>query len=574
MSLFFLALFAGVLTALAPCVLPLLPLIVGSSLVGGSKYRTYIIIGSMVASLFFFTIVLKATTTLLGVPPYVWQFISGVIIIGLGITSIWPHLYEIFATKSGFYGFSQRFLGANATKSGVLSAILTGIALGPVFSSCSPTYALILATILPTSFALGLFYLGIYIIGLAAMLLLVVALGRKFTSRLGWALNPDGWFKRGLGILFVLIGFAVLTGYDKQLENYVEGVQFLNVSNLEKPFLPHNTGVAGSSDTSNISASGAVFAVKNPIKAPEITGITNWINSNGESIAALKGKVVLIDFWTYSCINCIHTLPHVTSWYEKYKDQGLVVLGIHAPEFSFEHVPANVAKAVKDDNIHYPVGLDNNYATWNAYGNQYWPAEYFIDREGNIRHYKFGEGDYANDELVIQALLKENGTKVGQPVSIDSRNPASTGQQSPETYLGYERATANQNDGGLKNDTDNQYRYSSPLAPNGWAYTGTWNVGALDTKSVSDSKLFFSFTAKQVYLVMGSSTPAKVTVLVNGKPVVAEQVAGADVGQDGSVIVSDSRLYRLVNSASLFENATLELDIPSGVVVNAFTFDS
>ncbi len=573
MSLFLLALIAGVLTALAPCVLPLLPLVVGGSLAGQSRYRAYIVVGSMVASLFFFTVVLKATTSLLGVPPYVWQVISGVIIIGLGVTSIWPHLYEKFATKSGFYCSSQRFLGANATKTGTLSAILTGIALGPVFSSCSPTYALILATVLPASFALGLFYIGVYILGLAAMLLLVVALGRKLTARLGWALNPGGWFKRGLGILFVLIGLAVLTGYDKRVENYVIGIQFLNISNLEKPFLPQNTGVGGSSSVTTNSLSGAVFAVKNPTKAPEITGIADWINSNGESIAALKGKVVLVDFWTYSCINCIHTLPHVTGWYDKYKGQGLVVLGLHAPEFSFEHVLSNVAKAVKDDNIHYPVGLDNDFATWNAYGNQYWPAEYFIDRNGYIRHFKFGEGDYENDELVIQALLKENGTKVGQPVTSGSSSVPSS-SQSPETYLGYERAARNQNSGGLKNNSDTRYVAPTALQPNGWGYDGVWNIGALDTKSVADSKLYLKFTAKQVYLVMGASAPAKVTVLVDGRPVVAQRIAGADIGQDGTVSVSESKLYRLVNSPDLLKNSTLEIDVPSGVIVNAFTFDS
>ena len=567
MTLFFLALLAGVLTALAPCVLPLLPIIVGSALGGQNKRRPYVIVGSLIASLFFFTAALKATSTLLNVPPVTWQIISGGIILVLGITSIWPHLYERFATKTGFLKTSQKFLGGSATRGGLAAAALTGVALGPVFSSCSPTYALILATVLPVSFAAGLAYLGVYILGLGAMLLAVIAVGRRLTSKLGWALNPDGWFKRGLGVVFVLIGIAVLTGYDKKVESYIEGIKLVNISNLETGLLPSNGRGLG---TVAVAPNGAKFAVASPQPAPELKGISTWINSDGETLASLKGKVVLIDFWTYSCINCIHTLPHVTGWYDKYKDKGLVVLGIHAPEFSFEHVASNVAKAVKDDNIHYPVGLDNNFDTWNAYGNQYWPAKYFIDRQGNIRHYKFGEGDYANDELVIQALLSEGGTAVTDKLSDASASQSA--DHSPETYLGYERASGNASS--LKHDVSTLYQLPDNLKSDGWALGGMWTAGSQQTVSGTDARLTYKFTGKQVYLVMGASTPARVTVKVNGQLVTAAQVAGADVGADGQALVGDSRLYRLVKSDKLLKDATLELDLPTGVAVNAFTFDS
>jgi cytochrome c biogenesis protein CcdA/thiol-disulfide isomerase/thioredoxin len=573
MSLLILAFLAGVLTALAPCVLPLLPIIVGGSISATNPRRPFVIVGSLVASLFFFTVALKATTTLLGVPPLVWQVLSGVILIALGITNVWPRLYEQFAARSGFASRSQTFMSNHATQKGLGSAILTGVALGPVFSSCSPTYALILATVLPVSFSLGLVYLGVYIVGLALMLLLVILLGRKLISRLGWALDSNGWFKRTLGITFILLGLAVITGTDKQVESYVAGIKYFNISNLETPFLPKSTGVSSNAGASTTQSNGAVFALQDPVKAPELIGITDWINSDGETIAGLKGKVVLIDFWTYSCINCIHTLPHVTSWYDKYKDKGLVVIGVHAPEFSFEHVKSNVAKAVADDNIRYPVALDNSFATWNAYGNQYWPAEYFIDRTGNIRHFKFGEGDYANDERVIQELLAENGTKVDRAVAPNSSALPSSAQ-SPETYLGYERASSNANSDSLKHDSASTYSLPSSLKANAWALGGSWNVGAKDTISGANASLKFNFSAKQVYLVMGANSPSQITVKLNGQSVVAQRIAGSDVDSSDHANIQESRLYRLINSPVMLKNATLELDFPPGVSINAFTFDS
>ena len=567
MSLIVVAFIAGLLTALAPCVLPLLPIIVGGSLAGSDKRRPYVVVGSLMASLFVFTILLKVTTGLLGVPPVTWQIVSGVIVIILGITSLWPHLYDKLSLKLGFYKSSQAFLGSSVRKGGMLSAVLTGVALGPVFSSCSPTYALILATVLPVSISRGLLYVLVYILGLGVVLLAVILLGRKLTSKLGWALNPEGWFKRVVGIIFILVGVAILTGLDRKLEDYVTGHQLFNVATVESNLLPKRSGA---NTTSSAAANGAVFALSQPTPAPEFTGITNWINSNPLTLSQLRGKVVLVDFWTYSCINCIHTLPHVEALYQKYHDQGLVVVGVHAPEFSFEHVLSNVQQAVKDDHLTYPVALDNNFATWNAYSNQYWPAEYFIDREGNLRHYYFGEGGEANNELVIRALLAENGTKVTGE-STDTSATSSTDNHSPETYLGYQRASGNANV--LQHDTEATYVMPPALEPAHWGLGGIWQVGGQTALSGDGASLKYNFTGNQVYLVMGAANPARVTVKLNGQLVTATAMAGIDVANDSTITVGESRLYRIIKSDSTLNNATLELDFEPGVAINAFTFD-
>jgi cytochrome c biogenesis protein CcdA/thiol-disulfide isomerase/thioredoxin len=559
-ELLLVAFVAGLLTALAPCALPLMPVIVGSSLAGTQdRKRPYVIVGSLMLSLFLFTFILKVSTVFLGIPSFVWSLVSGGIIIIFGIASLYPHLWERITKK--FYNKSQVGLGKSYQKGGLSGAILMGAALGPVFASCSPTYALILATVLPASLLKGSFALLAYVVGVGIFLIAAALLGRKLTSKIGWALNPEGWFKRGLGIFFIILGLLILTGYIKKIENFLVGYQLINVAKIEQSILPSKSEGL-SADNNKLSAPDA----------PELTGLTDWINSSPLTLAQLKGKVVLIDFWTYSCINCIHTLPHVEGYYEKYKDQGLVVIGVHSPEFAFEHIASNVQKAVKDYNITYPVALDNDLGTWSAFSNQYWPAEYFIDRQGKVRYYHFGEGSYDKNEKVIQGLLREDGTKVTQSVSNTEATTRSA-DQSPETYLGYERAK-NYVGTNITKDNEAPYTLASKLNSNQWSLGGSWSVGAQDDLAGNDAKLNYSANAKQVYLVMGGTIGAKVRVLVNGKPAADQGLAGADVGPDSKATIDGPRLYRLVKSSNMLKNAIIELQFDSGVTVNAFTFDS
>jgi cytochrome c biogenesis protein CcdA/thiol-disulfide isomerase/thioredoxin len=575
MQLLLLSFVAGLLTVLAPCILPLLPIIVGGTVSKKSRTRPLIIAASLASSIIIFTLLLKASTLFIQIPPITWRLISGGIIIAFGLISIFPDAWDKLAIRWNLGTASQRLLAKAGKHDGILEPILIGAALGPVFSSCSPTYAIILATVLPARFGLGLIYLVAYALGLAVVLLGLGYAGQAIIGKLNWLADPHGWFKRGLGILFVLVGVLIISGTDKRLETYLLDHNLVPAINIEEQLLPkRESGVTPTKIvTTNTNAEGAQFALNTPVAAPELVGIQGWINSNGESLASLRGKVVLIDFWTYSCINCIHTLPHVEGLYEKYKDQGLVVLGIHAPEFSFEKVRSNVEQAVKDDHLTYPVGLDNNLSTWDAFHNQYWPAEYFIDRNGMIRHYHFGEGGEENNERVIRALLAEGGSEPTGSVSAERRPQPDPGQ-SPETYLGYGRGMFFASPGGLKPDTSVNYSLPTTLDNNYWALGGDWRAGSQDTVSGAGAILRYKFTATDVYLVMGADAPQGVKVLVNGKPVAESGLAGSDVGQDSRANVQSHRLYRLVHANQILRDAILELQFPPGVSINAFTFDS
>ena len=400
---------AGVLTVFAPCVLILLPVIVGSSLASDTdqkmdRKKPYIISISLGFSVLLFTLILKASTVLIGVDPQVWKSVSGGIVIILGLSLLFPLLWAKFSAVLGFENSSNNLMRRASKRSGMLGYILTGAALGPVFSACSPIYALILATVLPANLALGLVYMTLYTTGLSLTLLIIALAGRRVTKRLNWIATPNGWFRRSLAIMLILVGIAVVTGFDKKVQTWaLEKIPF-NSTKIEEKLIPKKEAVS----VKKIVIKKAEFNITIPYQAPEIRGIKSWINSNPLTIAELKDKVVLIDFWTYSCINCIRTQPYLNKWYDSYKKDGFEILGVHAPEFAFEKVEKNVQREVKKAKILYPVALDNGFATWNAYGNQYWPARYLIDKEGKVRYTHFGEGDYDGTEAALQELLKEN----------------------------------------------------------------------------------------------------------------------------------------------------------------------
>ncbi len=390
MLLALISLIAGALTVLAPCVLPLLPIIIGGAAAGDShdRLRPYLITSSLALSVIGFTLLLKASTIFAGVSQQALDIVSGTILIALGLAGLDPNLWDHVAGFLRLQSISDRWLrGASHSRGRLLSPILIGVALGPVFASCSPTYAFILASVLPKNLLTGTLYLAIYSLGLVAALLAIALAGRRLTARLGWAVNPSGLFRRAMGLVFILVGLAVLLGAQASIEVWVANHLPLDEARLEQVLL--RAGVAPSTIQTTI---GSALNADTP--APEFAGLTNWINSSPLTVASLRGKVVLVDFWTYSCINCIRTLPYVEKWYQTYQSDGLVVIGVNTPEFAFEHDPANVAAAVKKFGITYPVALDNNYDTWNAYNNDSWPADYLIDRSGTIRYTAFGEGDY------------------------------------------------------------------------------------------------------------------------------------------------------------------------------------
>ncbi len=562
---------AGLLTALAPCVLPLLPVILGGSLVGDKKdkWRPYIITASLVVSLILFTLLLKASTAFIGINPRVWTIGSGMLVLLLGFFMLFPDFWTQIIGRLGIEHRSQGLLGkAFKQKSRLLSAILIGAALGPIFSSCSPTYAWVIATVLPSSALLGMIYLSSYVLGVATALLAIALLGRRLLERIKWASNPKGFFQRSVAILFIVVGIFVTTGLDKKIQTYLVEKDFLNIKLLEEKLVPEDDSSSKTNSNSNVNKKK--FNVT-AYDAPELKNIADWINSDPQTIASLKGKVVLIDFWTYSCINCQRTQPYLNAWYDKYKDDGLVILGVHAPEFAFEKVAENVQDAVLEAQIKYPVALDNDFATWQAYENRYWPAKYLIDKDGQVRYTHFGEGDYTETEETIQALLIESGQKVSEEIEVNLSSGVSVRGQTPETYLGFERAERFANADQFVANKPVNFTLLNELQEHEWSLGGQWQMNDESSQSLSDeSKLRINFSGKEVYLVMSGPPGAVVTVSVDGVQV----PGGVDVNANGQITINGAKLYKIVNLDAYMNDKTLTLTVPTGVTVNAFTFGS
>jgi cytochrome c biogenesis protein CcdA/thiol-disulfide isomerase/thioredoxin len=567
MSLLIIAFLAGILTVLAPCTFMLLPIIIGGSAGTKNSWKPYIITASLAASLFLFTMLLKASSLLINISPDFLNYFSGTLIILLGLISLFPATWDAINVKLNLASNSDKLLEKATQKQGVMGAILTGAALGPVFSSCSPTYVVALSLVLQGDFVSGITSMLAYILGLSIIMLAIGILGRKFTQNLRWATNPTGLFKKAISVIFILVGISIMFGIDKQLQVFIAEKTPFDYTKIERSFLKQDDTKAKETGKDLLDPTVAK-------EAAEIAEIESWINSDPLTIKGLKGKVVLVDFWTYSCINCIRTQPYLNKWYDAYKDKDFVILGLHAPEFAFEKKKENVEKAVKDANIKYPVGLDNELGTWNAFNNQFWPAKYLIDKAGKIRYTHFGEGDYDITEQNIRALLIENGKVLDSNMKVDEITNVGTSSalQTPETYLGWSRANNFVNQSDTKYNEVGSYNYKN-ITSNQWTITGTWQIDPENIISMESTKLKFNFQAKEVYLVMGSATKQNIRVTLNGQNISETKFAGNDV-KNGLVEIDDYRLYRLVNLENFNTNQLLELDIPAGVTLNAFTFGS
>jgi thiol-disulfide isomerase/thioredoxin len=308
---------------------------------------------------------------------------------------------------------------------------------------------------------------------------------------------------------------------------------------------------------------------------------TEWLNSPPLTAAGLQGKVVLIDFWTYTCINWIRTAPYIRAWAEKYKDQGLVVVGVHAPEFPFEHDLDNVRRAVKDLRVDYPVAIDNDFAVWRAFENQYWPALYFVDAKGKVRHHQFGEGEYERLERVIQRLLLDAGSSSTgpeqTPVNAEGVEVAADwgSLRSPENYVGYARTVDFASPGGIRPDVRHGYKAPNRLGLNQWALSGEWTMkkGAVALNSANGS-IAYRFHARDLHLVMGTATPGgpvQFRVRIDGMPPGAAH--GLDVDEQGNGTVGEPRLYQLVRQPGRIADRQFEITFPeAGVEAFAFTF--
>ncbi len=587
MLLLFISFFAGVLTVLAPCILPLLPVIVGGTLSDGgtgkfNKKKALTIILSFGISVIVFTLLLKASTLFIDIPEYVWKWISGGIIIFLGLVTLFPSLWEgkilaRLSTKSNI------LLGKGDQKKNITGDIIVGAALGPVFSTCSPTYFIVLATVLPVNFFLGLTYLLIYTIGLCLSLLVVSLVGQKIMDKLGVAADPKGWFKKTLGVIFLIVGIAIIGGLDKKTQLFLLDSGFFDVTKIEQKLLEKNNDpVQGDTSFNSSETSVKDISMKKDLvsyltikqkqvrykKVPELSSIDGYVNTDNKPInlAELKGKVVLLDIWTYSCINCQRTLPYINNWYAKYKDQGLVVIGLHTPEFAFEKIQSNVEKAVEKFGIKYPVVLDNDYSTWNALGNQFWPRKYLVDIDGYIIYDHIGEGAYEETEKAIQNALKERVARMDMedkiPTSItkplDEVIVDSSKVKSPETYFGSARNQYLAN-GTVGRAGEQTLTIPSAISSNRLYLGGKWNMTSEYAENKSVGTIVFNYEAKNVYITAGSTEGVELEIYKDDVFV-------------KKIIIKDETLYSLIQDEA-YGKHTLKIVIPkAGLQAFTFTF--
>jgi cytochrome c biogenesis protein CcdA/thiol-disulfide isomerase/thioredoxin len=578
MGLLLISFVAGLLTVLAPCVLPLLPVIIGESVSGvPSKKRAIVTITSLGASLFVFTFLLKVSTVLIHVPLEALSVVSGILLIAFGVFSLFPQIWEHIGFLNKLNISSNKVMGQGFMKQTLLGDIVVGAALGPVFSSCSPTYFLILATVLPVSLLAGTVYLLVYIFGLCLALFGIALLGQRLVGKLDGASDSHGYFKRALGALFIVIGLLVITGYDKKIEaSVLAHAGIFDVTRIEQSLLQAQSSDTGTSGAvqENLTAEQKALKYK---QAPELVTPDGYLNTNGQpiTIGQFKGKkVVLIDFWTYSCINCQRTIPYLNQWYAKYHDQGLEIISVHTPEFAFEHDPKNVDAALARFGIKYPVVLDNEYQTWNAFGNQFWPREYLIDIDGYIVHDHAGEGEYDVTEKAIQTALAERATRLGISGSgigsstVNIADPKLSEVASPETYFG---ASRNQNLGNGTPGQAGQHSYTFPMGTqaNTLYLNGTWNMDPeFATSNSASAGIKFLYSAHDVYLVASAASPVTITVLRDGVPV--GSFAGADISKTTSTgTIKEDRLYHRVHDTSASAH-TLEVKV-QGAGLKAYT---
>jgi thiol-disulfide isomerase/thioredoxin len=365
---------------------------------------------SLAASVFAATVLLKWLTVAAGLPPQVWRWLSASLLVLAALALWFPPAWDRISDRTGLAEVARRGLSASRRIDGPLRWVVTGAALGPVFSSCSPVYAFILASVLPSEPAYGLLLLLAYVVGLAAAVLGLSVGGLRLVRRLGWAINPHGWVRRVAAAGLMLTALLVGSGLQRTAEDLTATV-VPSSSSWEQDLLRAAVPPAAPTGGSGAALPSTVPAARMsevPYPAPAFTGLTHPINASAlPAWSALRGEVVVVDFWTFGCVNCRNTQPMLNAWQERFAGRGLRIVGVHAPEFGYEREPANVEAAVRDAGIRYAVALDNDFATWRSFGVQAWPTMVFVDRAGMVRHIRVGEGDGDNSTAVIEALLAE-----------------------------------------------------------------------------------------------------------------------------------------------------------------------
>lgn len=573
---------AGAATAVSPCVLPVLPVALSAGATGGRRRPAGVVFG-LTLSFTFATVALVYVIDAFGLPDDLLRNLAIAVLIGFGFVLLLP---AVSARVEGTVSrFTARFTPKNQGE-GFWSGSLVGASLGLVYAPCAgPILAGVITVTASQSFTADRLAIAFaYALGSALVLYLLMIGGRRLIAPLA---KRSGKLQAAMGILMIAFGIGMAAQWDLRFQNWiaddlpafvVNPTRGLESSDASIERLAGLRGDHASPEARQIAAgvaaaqSGEKVASDLPViaRAPEIAGTQEWFNTPGDeplTMSELRGKVVLIDFWTYTCINCIRTQPWLNAMYKRYGDRGLEIIGVHTPEFPFERDAGNVKSAIERAEIRYPVVQDNDYTVWNAYANQYWPAEYFVDAEGNVRYAHFGEGDYPRKEEVIRELIAEAGGKPGVGITGAKGMTVDFRALTPESYLGTARADRFINGTLLPGVHD--FGPSGRPGPDRLAYGGRWSLASDDALSMGGT-VAVNFRARRVYLVLSSpGNPRQVRLTLDGKPVLARE-AGADV-KGSRVSVAGERLYELLDLPEPGRHL-LKVAPAAGVRAFAFTF--
>ena len=571
MLIFLLSYLGGVLTIFSPCVLPVLPFVFAKSDQSFRRSGLPILLGMTITFTLLASFAAVGGAYLVSINQY-GRYAAMLLLLVLGIALIFPAFSERLMRP--FVALGGRLQQQADSKKSLKGALLLGVAIGFLWAPCAgPILGLVLAGAALNGANLhsaGL--LLAFAAGAATSLGLALLAGARVFRLMKRGLGAEEWVRRGLGIAVVTGVVVIALGWDSR---FLAQFDFLNtvateqklLSKLDKPVATVNTQMPD---------------------MPPLTGADEWLNSPPLNTESLRGKVVLVDFWTYSCINCLRTLPYLKAWNEKYRAQGLVIIGVHALEFAFEKDAHNVAQAVRELGLTYPVAIDNHYAIWNAFKNQYWPAHYLIDTRGVIREHHFGEGGYAQTEQMIQTLLKEAhqglltvNDKLVQVSGSGATAAATDNPRSPETYLGYARA---QNMAGtVKRNQPANYRTADTLKIDHWALAGKWRITADSASSqASGDAISYHFQGRDLHLVMGANVHGNVKTPKNSNAirfrVTLDGVApgknhGVDTDEAGLGVLHEQRLYQLIRLNGPIKERTFRIEfLEPGAQAFAFTF--
>jgi len=549
-TLLLFAFISGVVTILSPCILPVLPIVLSGSVTGG-RARPYGIVTGFVVSFTVFTLALTVIVQALGINADVLRIIAVVIIIAFGLVLLVPKLsywFEMAVSKLASLG---RRRGSVSAKAGGIrgfgSGLAVGSSLGLVWTPCvGPIMASVTALALTQRVDGGALFITLaYSLGTAIPMFAVIKGGRTLLEKVPVLLRNIAKIQKVFGVLLIVVAISIVFGFDRRFQTavldlfpwYGTGLTAVEDNGAVREALGERSV---SVSDSSLGKSGTFVQAPPPGngvlgdygKAPEIVTKGEWLNADGMRKVAvaggidksirmsdLAGKVVLVDFWTYSCINCIRTMPYLKSLYDAYRDYGFIIIGVHTPEFEFEKNPDNVARAVKDLGVSWPVVLDNGYAQWNAYSNRYWPAHYFVDAAGNVRYFQFGEGDYRTAEKVVRALIALSGGSL--PPGETGTDDGAFASVTPETYLGYARMNSFLSGADFQADRSAGYSLVEPDKDGQWSLGGKWTIAKEYVSPETGGTLLLRFNAKKVFVVVEpGDRGGDIRVEVDGKPAV------------------------------------------------------